>query len=519
MTRSAFDPPDTTSDDPDAAPITSRNAIIAALACWDDLRDTSFTVVGLGKSGVSAANALCRRGARVLAVDDKPASQLTAALAQLDPRIDVSTGGSQGFGPTAPLGRRGDLFVLSPGIAPHTRLWRDVHGLALLVVSEIELFYRLDRASNGGLGHPIAAISGTDGKTTTTLLTAHLLEAGGYRAIVGGNIGDPLCDFLDTLGPSDVVVAEVSAFQLRTCSRFRPRVAVVTNIAQDHLDWFSGDMDAYVQTKVSVGQAMGSGDTLVMNGDDPELASYRAIARPHACWTFTTQGVPDRGFGFDGTDLWWCLAPGAKVAILPASELGSLGRHPITGLHNVENALSACGMVLSLGVPLEAVRQGLRTFTLPSHRMEPVGSIGAIRFIDDSKATNPHAAIAGLTSVVLAEGERLIWIGGGSEKDADFSELGQVVGAKASAAILLGQTADRIATVLPAGLPVERCDRLEDAVPLALQLAGSRGVVLLSPACASFDMFRSYAHRGEVFSTAVERLQAALDRHTPRTQG
>lgn len=519
MPRSAFDPPDaldsTHALDPDAAPDTSRNAVLAARTCWDDLRDTSFTVVGLGKSGISAANALVRRGARVLAIDDKPAAQLAAALSQLDPRVEVSTGTSQGFGPAAPLGRRGDVFVLSPGIAPHTRLWRDVHGLALLVLSEIELFYRLDRASNGGLGHPIAAISGTDGKTTTTLLTAHLLQTGGHRVVVGGNIGDPLCDFLDTLGPQDIVVAEVSAFQLRTCTAFRPRVAVVTNIAQDHLDWFSGDMAAYVHTKVSVGQAMGSGDTFVLNGDDPELASHRSrlAGAPHATWTFTTQGIPDRGFGFDGQDLWWCLAPGARVPILSASEFGSQGKHPITGVHNVENALSACGMVLALGVSLEAVRQGLRTFSLPSHRMEPVGSIGAIRFIDDSKATNPHAAIAGLTSVTLAEGERLIWIGGGSEKDADFSELGQVVGSRAHAAVLIGQTADRIAGVLPASLPVHRCERLEDAVPLALQLAGKQGVVLLSPACASFDMFRSYAHRGEVFATAVERLQAALARH------
>ena len=519
--RSVFDPPDPLDlprDDPDADHRPDRTALVAARTCWDDLTDTSFTVVGLGKSGISAANALCRRGARVLAVDDKPESQLGSALAQLDPRVQISVGSPQGLGPAGPIGRRGDIFVLSPGIAPTTRLWRDVHALAHLVVSEIELFYRLDRASNGGLGHPIVAISGTDGKTTTTLLTAHLLQAAGHRAIVGGNIGDPLCDFLDgqngapALQAADIVVAEVSAFQLHTCSAFRPRVAVVTNIAQDHLDWFGGDMDAYVATKVAVGQAMSSGDTLVMNGDDPELAAHRAnlASQAHGHWIFTTQGLPDRGFGFDGTTLWWCLAPGERIRILAASEFGSRGKHPITGVHNIENALSACAMVLALGIPLEAIREGLRTFSLPSHRMEPVGSIGGVRFIDDSKATNPHAAIAGLTAVQLSEGERLVWIGGGSEKDAEFSELGSTVGARASAVILIGQTADRIAAMLPAGLAVHRCATLEDAVPLGMQLVGAAGVVLLSPACASYDMFKSYAHRGEVFATAVERLKIAI---------
>lgn len=486
------------------------NATLAARACWDDVHGASITVVGLGKSGISAANALARRGADVLAVDDKPASQLQESLARLDPRVQVQCGGG-------PVGRRGDLFVVSPGIPPHSRLFRDVQSFALLILSEIELFYRLDRAQNGGLGHPIAAISGTDGKTTTTLLAAHLLAAGGMHTVVGGNIGDPLCDFLDTLRATDVVVAEVSGFQLHTCSLFRPRVAVVTNIAEDHVDWFSGDVAAYVDTKVKVGAAMGPGDTLVINGDDAELAAHRARLAggvPHAWWTFSTQGVPDRGFGFDGATLWWSLAPGQRVALLDMAELGAQGRHPITGVHNAENALGACAMALALGVPLEAIRQGLRTFSLPSHRLQPVGAIGRVRFIDDSKATNPHAAMAGLQSIQLAAGERLIWIGGGSEKDADFTELGRIVGQKAAAAVLIGQTADRIAGCLPQELPVSRCERLEEAVPLALQLTGPAGVVLLSPACASYDMFTSYSHRGDVFATAVARLGEALARRS-----
>ena len=486
-----------------------RNAALAASSCWSDLRGASFTVVGLGKSGISAANALARRGAEVLCYDDKPERELQGALAALDSRIQVQCGGG-------PLGRRGDLFVMSPGIAPHTHLFRDIRSLALAMLSEIEVFYRLDRAALDGRGHPIAAISGTDGKTTTTLWTAHLLRQAGLHVIVGGNIGDPLCDFLDTLADNDVVVAEVSGFQLLTCSAFRPRVAVLTNIAADHVDYFSGDTEAYIATKMRVADRMGPGDALFINADDAELQGHRerlGAGVPFAWSPFSTQGLPERGLGFDGQDLWWCPAGDARVRILTASELGSEGRHPITGVHNVENALGAIGMALALGAPLEAIRRGLRTFSLPSHRIEPVGAIGGVRFIDDSKATNPHAAIAGLRSIVLGAGERLVWIGGGSDKEADFVELAAVVGEVATAALLIGQTAPLIDAVLPASLQRERCATLEDAVARGLQLAGSGGVVLLSPACASYDMFKSYVHRGEVFATAVDRLREAIAHH------
>ena len=487
----------------------SINAALAASDCWSDVSGASFTVVGLGKSGISAANALCRRGADVFCMDDKPEAELQGALKALDARIQVQCGGG-------PLGRRGDLFILSPGIAPHTRLFRDIRGVALAMLSEVELFYRLDRAALDGRGHPMAAISGTDGKTTTTLWTAHLLAAGGLHAVVGGNIGDPLCDFLDDLKDNDVIVAEISGFQLLTCSALRPRVAVVTNIAADHVDYFSGDTEAYITTKMRVQDRMGPGDAFFINADDPELEPHRQRLQagvPFAWSPFSTQGVPERGLGFDGVNLCWSLGKDACVPILPAAELGSLGRHPITGLHNVENALSAVGMALALGVPLDAIRQGLRTFSLPAHRIEPVGAIGQVRFVDDSKATNPHAAIAGLRAMQLAAGDKLVWVGGGSDKEADFAELGSVVAELGATALLIGQTAGAIDAVLPASVTRERCQSLEEAVARGLQLASPAGVVLLSPACASYDMFRSYVHRGEVFATAVQRLSAAIAGH------
>lgn len=485
-----------------------RNATLAKHAVWEDLTGASFTVVGLGKSGVSAANALCKRGAEVLAIDDQPAGKLSAALAALDKRVVAQVG----LGGTGPIGRRGDIFVVSPGLMPHTPRYKGMAALATAVVSEVELFYRLDRAANQGAGHPIAAITGTDGKTTTTLWLAHLLREAGHTVAVGGNIGDPLCDFLDTMGPDDVVVAEISAFQLYACSLFRPRVAVVTNVAEDHMDWFGGDFAAYVTQKVSVGRAMGMGDTFLINGDDADLAPHRAAqaGRKLNFAAFTIKGVPDVGLGFDGERLLWSLATDVHVELGWFSEMGRLGKAPILGIHNVENALAACGLALGLGTPLAAIRRGLQTFSLPSHRLEPVGSIGQVRFVDDSKATNPHAAIAGLEAMTLKPGEKLVWIGGGSEKDSDFGQLGEVVGQRASYALLIGQTAQRIAQTLPETLAVEHCDSMQEAVARGLQLASPGGVVLLSPACASFDMFKSYAHRGEVFQEAVTALATAV---------
>lgn len=487
----------------------NRNEHLAGIACWSEVSGASFTIVGLGKSGIAAANALCQRGADVLCIDDAPESKLGSALAALDRRAQVHCGQTSG-----PVGRRGDIFILSPGVMPHSARFRDVQALATAILSEIELFYRLDRADNDGLGHPIVAISGTDGKTTTTLWVAHMLATAGLPVVVGGNIGEPLCGFLGKLDRNAVVVAEVSAFQLHTCSLFRPRSAVVTNVAADHLDWFAGDFDAYVATKVKVAAQLGVGDAFAINGDDPQLQPHRQAlsVAPFGWQVFSVQGVPTRGLGFDGHTLWWALAAETKVALATAAELGCEGKHPIVGLHNVENALAASALALGINVPLTAIRQGLRTFSLPSHRIEPVATIGQVRFVDDSKATNPHAAIAGLQAMQLAAGEKLVWIAGGSEKDSDFTELGQVAGQLVDAAILIGQTQDRIAGCLPATLAIHRVATLQEAAPLGLQLAGTAGIVLLSPACASFDMFNGYAHRGEVFAAAVVALKAAIDR-------
>lgn len=508
----------------EAALLVSQHALWAR-EVWDDLRGARFAVIGLGVSGVAAANALCARGADVVVADDKPESALTDALRRLDPRVRTRCG--QGY-----TARPAEIAVVSPGLSPHSPTFRRVKASALAVVGEIELFYRLDRAANAGRGHPIVAITGTDGKTTTTLLIDHLLRHAGYTTACAGNIGDPLCSVVDGLAPDAVVVAEVSEFQLVTTSAFRPRVLVLTNVADDHLDWFAGDRTAYIGSMVAPALRLGPGETVVVNGHDPAfqaLADALAARMPRGAALSLFSGRRDpsalsaAGERFAMVDGALCLLGPAELALplADAAELGVDAARPMLGVHNLDNALAACAAALALGVPLAALRSALRTFRLPSHRLEPAGAVGAVRFIDDSKATNPHAAIHGLRATPLQTGERLAWIGGGSEKDSDFSDIAAEVAASASAAFLIGATAPRLRqSLLDAGFEpsaVSVCDSMPDAVAKAYQaLAGAdgrgQGVVLLSPACASFGMFSNYAQRGELFQDAVRALGRALAR-------
>ncbi len=484
-------------------------ARLAETAVWHDVTDATFAVLGLGRSGVAAANALARRGADVIAWDDQSPASLSAQLQRLDPRVTARCG-------EAYVARPGEIAVLSPGIGPTTPTFRRARASASLVIGEIELFYRLDRAANQGLGHPIIAITGTDGKTTTASLVATLFELAGFETVLAGNIGDPLCNYVGKMGTNAVVVAEVSAFQLITAPLFRPRVAVVTNIAADHLDYFGGDFDAYVDAKVAVAAQCGLGDVVIINGDDSRLEALAARIEAGApgprLWRFSARRTLAQGLTLDGSRLLWRTGAG-DVALADTADLGAAGARPWGGVHNVDNALAASGAALAMGLSPADVRGGLMHFAPPPHRCEPVGAIGAVRFINDSKATNPHAAMAGIRGTTLGPDERLVWIGGGSEKDASFDELAEVVATRAHAVVLAGATAPLIAAALarqPNPPAVLFAPDLHAAVPMALAAAGDTGVVLLSPACASFDAFASYAHRGDAFRLAVQQLAAAM---------
>ncbi len=436
-----------------------------------NLEASRFTVVGAGRSGLAAANALARRGADVRLIDGNPQRERPAELS-----------GDVVFqsGTNAP--RPGDVAVLSPGIKEVSPVRGEIAAIAGEVIGEVELFYRLCPA-------PVLAVTGTDGKSTVTTMLGEIVAATGAHTFVGGNLGNPLCDDVDDLTSESVVVAEISAFQLTTNVEFRPRVAVVTNIAEDHID-YHGSFTAYQAAKRRIWERMTHADTLVINGDDPYIGRWTLPPSP-ALKRFSLERPADASLS--GDTLWVGDEP-----VMHRDQLQLLGRH------NIANALAAAQAAVSFGVPRAAVRQGLMGYRPLAHRLATVATIDGTRWINDSKATNTNAASAGLEAVQRP----LVLLAGGSDKGADFSALGALIRERTDAAVLFGQTRDQLADAVGPQHPVHLVETLDEAVARARQIATGQGwSVLLSPACASFDQFKSYAHRGDVFEALVRGLQ------------
>ncbi len=433
-----------------------------------------FTVVGAGRSGVAAANVLARRGGDVVLVEANPDAQRPDGL---DPRV--------AFEPGTNRVRPADIAVLSPGIAEVSPVRGQIAVAASETIGEVELFHRLCPA-------PILAITGTDGKSTVTTMLGAICEASGRPTFVGGNLGNPLCEGLDALTPEHVVVAEISCFQLTTCHQFRPRVAVVTNIAEDHTD-YHGSFEGYQAAKRRIWMNMGPADTLIVNADDPYIAQWKLPDAPRV-QRFSVGGRPAEARLEGG--LLRLLVDGEIVDLMRRDELNLLG------LHNVANALAAASAAVAFGIDPQVARRALLAYQPLPHRMALVGSFGGVRWIDDSKATNPNAASAALRAV---EGD-LVLLAGGSSKDTDFSEFGALVRDKTRAAVLFGQTRHQLAAAIGDEHPLAVVETLGEAVAMAQTIAKPGDTVLLSPACASFDQFKSYAHRGDVFAGLVRAL-------------
>lgn len=436
------------------------------------LRGGRFTVVGAAKSGIAAANALARRGADVLLVDiaDKPRpAGLDAAVAY--------QGGTNAVRP-------GDTAVLSPGIPEVSPVRAEIAAAAGEVIGEVELFFRLCPA-------PVLAVTGTDGKSTTTTMLGDIVAASGRHTWVGGNLGTPLCQGLDAITEQSVVVAEVSGFQLTTCDTFRPRVAVITNIAHDHLDYHGG-FEPYQAAKRRIWQRMEPGDVLIVNADDPYIARWDLPRGPEKL-TFSTSGREDAdGRLADG--ILWVSEQGQPVPLMPRGAL------PVPGRHNVANALAAAQAAVAFGVDVETARAALRVYRGLPHRLQWVAEIDGVVWIDDSKATNPNAASAGLAAM-----ERpTVLLAGGSDKGSDFSAYGALLRQKTRAVVLFGETRQALADAIGPDHPVTLVADLAAAVEVAGQLARPGDAVLLSPACASFDQFRDFVHRGQVFQELVQ---------------
>ena len=437
-------------------------------------------VVGLAKSGIAAARLLAAAGAQVRGTDAKPVASLPAdALALQRDGVQLVDG------PAAFDGV--DLVVVSPGVPVDGEQLAPARARVVPVIGELELAWRAMEADT-------IAITGTNGKTTTTALTGALLAEQPRAVFVGGNIGTPLAERALEFPAAGLVVAEVSSFQLETIEAFQPRVAAVLNVTPDHLDRH-GSFGHYVDAKARIFMNQTPQDCAVLNADDEATRALAARTRAHIVW-FSRQRVLDHGvFVHDG----WIVARlnGHADRICPLSEIH------LRGAHNVENVLAATACALWTGIGIGVIRRAIERFRAVAHRIEFVRDIAGVHFYNDSKGTNVASTIKALESF----DERIVLIAGGKGKGQDFTPLADAARRGVGHAVVIGEDGARIAAALASrGIGVTKAETLSGAIESARAAARPGDVVLLSPACASFDMFNNYEHRGEVFKKLVEEL-------------
>ena len=429
--------------------------------------------MGLGISGQSAANFCAERGASVVASDEASRAAL-GNLEGLLPSVEVRTGAPM------PDPRDFDLVVPSPGIplARYAKRARKICG-------DIELTSRF-------LEIPIVAVTGTNGKSTTVELIEAMLRSAGLRARAAGNLGHPA---LALVGEGlDVAVLEVSSFQLEAVDTFRPKVSVILNLSPDHLDRH-GDLAGYAKAKERIFENQGSGDTLVVNLDDPLLRSLAETERFEVLG-FSRLGPVAPGVFFDGTSI--------VVRSSEGSRRLAIDDYPLAGVHNLENLLAAVGVLSALGVDLHRAMGALADFRGLPHRSEFIAKISGVTYVNDSKATNIGAAQRALESF----GRNLIWLAGGRDKGLEFSDLAQTAAPRVRLALLYGEAAPLLEAALLGHVETRRVETLEEAVSAAAGCAVPGDVVLLAPACASFDQFRNFEERGTQFRAAVMALES-----------
>ncbi|HZW53637.1 MAG TPA: UDP-N-acetylmuramoyl-L-alanine--D-glutamate ligase [Candidatus Elarobacter sp.] len=447
-------------------------------------------VIGLGRSGRASVGVLRARLGSVVATDEAPPDKLADALDEL-------RAANVRFVPPDELDaalQQITVAVLSPGIPLNNPLVRRVQSAGIPVFSEVEVAYRICKA-------PIVAVTGTKGKTTTTALVGALFAAAGETVHVGGNIGNALIRETADAAPGDWVVAEVSSFQLESIRSFKPKISLILNVTPDHLDRYHS-MVEYAEAKFRIFANQGPGDTFVGNLDDPIVAAAPGEdgnrIKTRALWFSAEPHRQSALYLRNGDQIVYAPPTGDPRPV----DVLRVGEIPLLGAHNVENVMGAVLVALAAGLPLDAIREGVRTFRPLAHRLEPVAEIGGVRFVDDSKATNPGAVIAAMR----AFDRPIVLIAGGKAKGTDFADMGKVVSSRAKAVVLIGEAADAIASVVKRA-KAERAETMEEAVARARDLAEPGDVVLLSPGCASFDMFRSAEHRGELFAEAVHALR------------
>ena len=440
-------------------------------------------VVGLGVTGEAVARRLASDGS-VTVVDDRPDSPAFAGRAAALQALGVTVIGAPSPVQLDELVAAADLVVPSPGVPEAHPVYGLATGHAVPIYSEVELA----GVAAAARGLPLVAVTGTNGKTTVTTLIAEMFTAGGRRALAAGNIGRPLLDAVHD--DVDVVVAEVSSFQLRFTATFQPRVAVLLNVAEDHLDWHPSFKE-YVAAKARIFANQAGDDLLVFNADDEAVADV-ARAAPARSVAFTSTSTPGAWRVQDSR----LVRPGGE----PLMDVADLARQ---GPHDLANALASAAAATDLGVPDDAVTAVLASFSGLPHRVTPVGQSGGVTFVDDSKATNPHAALA-----ALAGFDSVVLLAGGRNKGLDLGVLRQEAG-RIRAVVAIGEAAGEIEACFAGLRPVRRAGSMAEAVRLGSELAEPGDTVLLSPACASFDWYSGYAARGDDFASEVAALLEA----------
>jgi UDP-N-acetylmuramoylalanine--D-glutamate ligase len=445
------------------------------------LPDDPYLVVGLARSGAAIASLLAERGATVAGVDSGEPEE-AAGLGEAGVEVSLGVDGTRQLD-------RARTVVKSPGVPQDAPVIRAARERGLEVTGELELAWRL-------IPNVFCAVTGTNGKTTTTELLGHLYRTAGRPVAVAGNVGTPLASLVGTLDPEATVVCECSSFQLEDTEYFSPECAVFINLAPDHLDRH-GTLEDYLAAKLRIFANQGNDDAAVYNGDSEELR--RDIGgcgrRIRFCPVEGEAADPD------------CEVSLRDGVIFAADEpLIRTGELQLIGEHNVENAMAAAAAALASGLPRDAVAEGLRTFTGVRHRLERVRERDGVLYVNDSKATNVNSAIAGIRA--FPGGVRLI--AGGRPKQESFAPLAEPVAERCSAVYAIGEAAERLvrelAPAAEAGVPLVEAGTLERAVELAAADAIDGEVVLLSPACASFDQFKDFEARGDRFRELVEAL-------------
>jgi UDP-N-acetylmuramoylalanine--D-glutamate ligase len=449
-----------------------------------DLKNKRVLVVGLGKSGVSAALYLRRLGARVTVSDARAGEALSKEIpALLDAGVMVETGGHGVL-----TFRRQDLIVVSPGVPMSTPEIETSIAFGVPVIGEIELAFQ-------GLQGRVIAITGSNGKTTTTSLVGHILQHAGLETKVGGNIGLPVVELVEGSTEKTWSVLEVSSFQLETIETFRPHIAAVLNITPDHLDRH-GSFENYAAAKARVTENQTPEDFLVLNAEDKPTQMVAAKTKAQIYWFSGVRRVKQGAFVHGDGVYFLAKEGGTPEPVMPVAEI------PLPGAHNVENVLAAVAMARLAGVSAEVVREAVGSFTAVEHRLQFVRSVRGVAYYNDSKATNVDATAKALAS--FAGGVRVIL--GGKDKGSDYTSLVPLLKARTVAVYTIGAAAEIIASQIGTDVALTPAGTLTEAIRMASSDAKAGETVLLAPACASFDQFTNYEHRGRVFVELVQGL-------------